>query len=533
VAERRRESRAADSRRRGVPLTTDHALRADQPLIEIEHVSKTFPGLRALTDVQLAVRSKEIVALVGENGSGKSTLAKILAGVYEPDAGSAIRIDGLDRAESGGDRLHFIHQDLALIPILSTIENLDLARKLGRKGLRPFHRHAERRHARERVALFGASFDVDAPVESLSPAERAIVAITRALDGWTRPDNVLVLDEPTEALHGEEVGKLFRAVREIAQRGAGVIFISHRLGEVIDLAHRVVVLRDGRVVGQLDRGNYDKTMLTELIVGKQLLETAPTHEPTERDAVFELAAVAGPGLQRFDVRVRPGEIVGVTGVLGSGREFVCGTAFGAIKRTSGEVRVNGEELKSGSPLEAIRRGVAYVPAERKSAGAVMDMSARENLTLPDMPVKHHLRLDRRADHDTTATWMEKVDLRPRRPEQPLRLFSGGNQQKIVLAKWLRTDPRVLLLDEPTQGVDVGAKATIYELINLAAKGGAGVLISSADARELTVLCDRVIVVRDGCVALELEGNEISEARLLRESITDRQFAVAQGEAHYV
>jgi ribose transport system ATP-binding protein len=482
------------------------------PLLQVRGLSKSFPGLKALDDVSLEVSSGEIVALVGQNGSGKSTLVKVLAGVHQPDPGSEVELAAVDGRAAG---LHFIHQDLGLVGQLTTIENLDLGHELGRKALLPAPVRAERERAEELIAGFGAEVDVRAPVESLTAAERTIVAIARALDGWEHDRNVLVLDEPTASLHGEEVDKLFTAVRRVAERGAGVIFISHRLDEVIELADRVVCLRDGRLIADVPRGGYDHDDLVELIAGEALAAAEDVARPRPMgEPVMRARGVGGSTIGSLDLDLQAGEILGVSGVLGSGREEVAGVIFGAAPGEVGRL----------DPRRAIAAGVAYVPGDRHRQGAVMTMSARENMTLPRLRPLRRLfgRLDQREEKREVGRWVERVAVRPAEPERALQLFSGGNQQKVVLAKWLRNEPKVLLLDEPTQGVDVGAKAGIYELIASSAAAGAGVLVCSSDAKELALICDRVLVMRDGRAVAEMRRSELSEASLVRAALDEGQ-----------
>jgi ABC-type sugar transport system ATPase subunit len=484
-----------------------------ESLLRVRGLSKTFPGLKALDDVSLEVASGEIVALVGQNGSGKSTLVKVLAGVHQPDPGAEIEL-----GEEGRAGLHFIHQDLGLVGTLSTIENFDLGRQLGRSALMPAPVRDEARHAEELVAGFGARIDVRAPVDKLSAAERAIVAIARALDGWEQPKNVLVLDEPTASLHGEEVDKLFVAVRRVAERGAGVIFISHRLDEVIEIADRVVCLRDGKLIADVPRGGYDHDDLVELIAG-EALAAAEEAAPRDRgEPVLRARGIRAPTIAAMDIALHKGEILGVSGVLGSGREEVAATLFGAGLGTVEELEVDGEALGQLDPRRAIAAGVAYVPGDRHREGAVMKMTVRENMTLPRLrPLQRMMGwLDQREERREVDRWIDRVAVRPAEPERALELFSGGNQQKVVLAKWLRNEPKALLMDEPTQGVDVGAKAGIFELIANAAAAGAGVLVCSSDAKELALMCDRVLVMRDGEVVAEVaRGTQLSEAGLVR------------------
>jgi ribose transport system ATP-binding protein len=495
-------------------------------LLSIEHVSRTFPGVRALDDVSFTVGRGEIVALVGQNGSGKSTLAKILAGFHDPDPGGRIRVSNgemelVDRAEHP-ETLHFIHQDLGLIGLLDTVENIDIGRPLGRRALRRASREGERGRARELTAPFGAEFDVELPVSQLTAAERTIVAMARALDRWSSPDNVLVVDEATAALHDQEVEQIFLAVREVARRGAGVIYVSHRLDEIFELCDRVVVLRDGRLVADRATAGLDHEELVALMAGRHVGAFAAQHDDAAdgaADPVLAIRDLRGPRLEGVDIDVAPGEIVGVAGLLGSGREQLCGLIFGAIAREGGTVAVKAADVPSGSPRHSIRSGMAYVPADRSAEGAIMPMSVRENLTLARLgPVTAGgYRLSRAREAGETRQWIERLDVRPADPERRLASLSGGNQQKVVLAKWLRNDPCVLVLDEPTQGVDVAAKAAIYDVIAQVAASGTGVLVASSETKELTQLCDRVVVLRDGRVVAEVRHGELTEHRLDREA----------------
>ena len=503
------------------PAAGDPAPR--RSLIRARGLTKTFPGLRALDALSLDVHSGEIVAVVGQNGSGKSTLVKILAGVHTADSGT-VDVQGSNGETLTGpaalEHLHFIHQDLGLIPTLSTIENLDLTRRLGRSALAPVRTRTERREVEDLIARFGELFDVQAPVSALTAAEQRIVAIARALSGWEHSDNVLVLDEPTVALPGNEVKRLFEAVRRVAGEGAGVIFISHRLDEVLDLADRIVVLRDGRLVADVDPRGVDHDELVRLITGRRLADLDVEHRGHDSSPVLSVRHLAGASVVDASLELAPGEIVGVGGIVGSGQEHFAGLVFGALKPRGGEIRVAGEELDPDDPHGAIRRGLAFIPADRRARGAIMDMYARENLTLPRLdPLQRRFgRLDLGAERADVQKWTDRVGLSPPDPERPLNLFSGGNQQKVVLAKWLRNRPDVLLLDEPTQGVDVGAKASIYTLIADAAKDGSAILICSSDMKELVLLCDRVLVMRDGRIAATLDGPSLTEANLVSASL---------------
>ncbi|WP_432824944.1 sugar ABC transporter ATP-binding protein [Dactylosporangium sp. CA-092794] len=484
--------------------------------MSIEGLTKSFGATRALDDVSLTIHPGEVLAVVGHNGSGKSTLVKLMAGFHTADHGTIDLHSGPGRPTE----LRFIHQDLGLVETLSTRENLGLGSGRSTAPWLPLRKAAERHLARELTAQFGVDFDVDALVRELSPAERTIVAIARALRGWDQDKNVvLILDEPTAALHGAEVDRLMAVVRRVAQRGAGVLFISHRLDEVLGVADTVLALRNGKVVGNLPRVEVDYAGLVELVAGAEL-QLPGRRDVTRGEPILRVRGLAGRSIVELDVTVHAGEIVGVAGILGSGRDEVCSMIFGGRRRSSGTVELTDHPLAPGDLQESIRRGAAFVPGDRHQDGAVMTMTATENLMAVRVPgtESRWRRLRKGHEADESAKWFSTCGVVPALPSMELSQFSGGNQQKVVLAKWLRTRPRLLLLEEPTQGVDVGAKAVIHRLIAETAGAGTGVLVASSEAKELAELCDRVLVLADGVVTAELEGAELTEARILQSSV---------------
>jgi ribose transport system ATP-binding protein len=477
--------------------------------LELRNVSKLFAGQRALDAVDLTVHAGETHALVGANGSGKSTLIKILAGFHEPEPGAEIAVNGRplapgSSATSHAAGLRFIHQDLGLIGSLSIAENLELGGEYpGRLWLSD---SAERAAAARVLDAYGIEADPAALLESLRPTQQTLLAIARAVDSGLGAAGVLVLDEPTASLPPEEVQHLHALLARLKSRGVTIVYVTHRLTEVFEIAERVTVLRDGRRVTTRPVAELDHDGLVELILGVRL-------EPIEAGAgrvrdgvVLEVSGLAGGGVRSVSFDAGAGEVVGITGLTGSGYEDVLGLVFGARAPMAGRVVVGGKELERPAPRESIAAGLAFAPAERRRYGAMLDWTLRENLTLPRISGSGPLRwLSDRDEAREARGWLERLAVEPADPEQRFMALSGGNQQRLVLARWLRCGARALLLDEPTLGVDAGAKRAIYGELRAAAEAGAAVVVSSSDTEELWELCDRVLVMGAGTIESELTG----------------------------
>lgn len=490
------------------------------PLLEVHALEKNYGATRALAGVSLHVNRGEVLALLGHNGSGKSTLVKSLAGVITPDAGTIT---------THGASLHIIHQTLGLVDSLSATENIDLTRRHGTRALAPLRPRTERADVARLVARFGTQFDPSVPVGQLTAAERTIVAIVRALDGWDEGAHVLVLDEPTATLHDEEAAILLAAVRSIAAEGVGVIYISHRLSEIAEIADRVLVLRNGSVAAEFDHDDYDTDVLLAVITGDTHAASGQRAPQASSEALLQVDSLGGAGVSEVSFTAHAGEVLGIAGVIGSGMEQLNSLIFGALPAGSGQVRVAGELLRRGSPRAAVNMGVGFLPADRLVAGGIAGHSVRENFTLPFLrPFRRwHGGLDVRRETTETEKWMATVHAMPSHAAPlELRMLSGGNQQKILLAKWLRLKPRVLLLDEPTQGVDVGAQSEIYALLRTTAEQGAAIVIASSDTHELVRVCDRILVFQDGRISAELRGAEITETAVVHSVLDDRSPATA-------
>ena len=499
------------------------------PALTLRNLSKTFPGQVALDQVSIEVRAGEVHCLLGQNGSGKSTLIKVLAGFHSPDPGATVSFDGseVDLSRTDADwreRLRFIHQDLGLVSGLSVVDNLALGRGFhtGRLGFIRWEEEAAR--ARRLLEGFGVDVDVTRPVSTLGAAQKTMVAIARAVRDWDEHQfRVLVLDEPTSSLPVREIASLFKTIRLVVARGAGVIFVTHRLDEALEIGDCVSVLRDGRLVASEPIGRLDHDRLVELIVGRRVDELYAAPPVPRAEQVKRVCDLSGAYVRQFSLELHRGEIVGVAGLVGSGRDDIGGLIFGARPRLGGVVVVGGATIPAHRPRRALQAGVAYVPGDRTTAGVISSFAVRENLCLPALrPLRHGWRrgwwMQRARECNETRRWVAQLDIRPAESEGKVETLSGGNQQKVVLAKWLRTNPRVLLLDEPTQGVDVGAKAEIYRAIAEAAALGLGVVMASTDASELAHVCDRVLVMRDGAIAAELGEGELTEERIAAEML---------------
>ncbi|MGE0067058.1 MAG: sugar ABC transporter ATP-binding protein [Solirubrobacterales bacterium] len=491
-------------------------------MLHAENISKTFGAQHALKDAWLRVGASEIHGLLGQNGSGKSTLIKVLSGFHKPDGPAAVRFmdedleaSELDRSELWNSRVHFIHQDLALVPTLDAADNIALGNGFIKTRWGTLSRRRDRRRAADLAREFGIHLKVDVPVAELPPTHRTIVAILRAIAGWEEGANLLVLDEATASLSGPEVARLSEILVQLRSQGHSILLVTHRLNEVLELADAVTVLRDGETVAAADIEGLDHDDLVRLVLGRELDQVYPVEsEDHEGELVLQIEELGGAKLRTFSTQVRSGEIVGVAGQIGSGREEVAALAFGAITPLSGSVTVNGSEVRLGDPSKAIEVGVAYVPADRANSAILPSWSVRENLTLTGLDGAVEMGVLRKSLEAVEAVrWVDDFEIVCSSVEAPISTLSGGNQQKVVLAKCLRTEPKVLLLDEPTQGVDVGAKAAIYRLVLAAAQDGAAVLITSSDEEELAALCDRVVIVQEGQITATLSKSSLSADRI--------------------
>jgi ribose transport system ATP-binding protein len=493
------------------------------PRLEVTAARKQFPGVLALDGVSLALAPGEVLAVVGENGAGKSTLMKIVAGVYTPDAGE-VKLDGrpvrfTGPADALAAGVNLIHQELNLAENLTVTDNLFLGSEITRGWfLRALAGGPMRVKAAALLARVGLSAErASARVEMLPPGEKQLVEIARALGSAVR---VLIMDEPTSSLTQKETEQLYTVIDTLKAAGVSVLYISHRLAEVKRVADRVVVLRDGRNAGELARADITHDNMVRLMVGRDLKQFYPKVHRTGTGGapVLSLKGVrfaSGPEAPAT-LEVRAGEILGMAGLVGAGRTELSEAVFGVRPRVAGELLLENKPVRIGSPADAIAAGILLVPEDRRLHGLILPESVGFNLSLPNLDrLGSLLGVKRGAEGELHRTWIERLRIKTPGAGQPVGLLSGGNQQKVVYGKWLARAPRVLILDEPTRGVDVGAKAEIYALLDELAGKGVAVWMITSDMEELLGMSDRVVVMHEGRVAGELSGAQLTEEAVMR------------------
>ncbi|MBB5221798.1 ribose transport system ATP-binding protein [Amaricoccus macauensis] len=489
------------------------------PFLELLGVSKSYPGVVALDDVSLAVHPGEVIGLVGENGAGKSTLMKILGGVTGPSLGR-IRVDGAERAamtvaDAIGAGIAFVHQELNLFDNLDAASNVFIGREPLKGGpLKLVDRARLRAAVRPLFARLGVDFSPDTPVAGLSLAQRQLVEIAKALSLDSR---LVIMDEPTSSLTLTETERLLKVIADLKASGVSVIFISHRLDEVRACADRVVGLRDGRVAGHLAKAEITPPAMIRLMIGRDLkaIYRPPATEPGS--AVLEARGVttATYPTQTVDLAVHRGEILGLAGLIGAGRTELARALFGIDAMKAGEVRLDGHPVAISSPRDAIAAGLFLVPEDRKGAGVVLDLPIKDNVTLPQVGALARFGIIRRpAERAMADTERKRLGIRAPSIFTNVGTLSGGNQQKVVLAKWLAMKPRAIVFDEPTRGIDVGAKREIYDMMRGLADAGVAVLMISSDMEEVIGVSDRIAVMHEGAIAGVLERRDFSERKVL-------------------
>lgn len=502
-------------------------------LLEIKGLEKTFPGVRALKGVNLTVNKGEIHALMGENGAGKSTLIKVLTGIYQKNGGT-IRFDGQEinaktPIEANGKGISTIYQELNLVLFQTVYENLFLGRE-PRTKFGSIDRKSMIAESKRILEELGIEIDVTRPLKNYSTAIQQMVAIARAISINAK---LVIMDEPTSSLDTHEVQVLFGIIRQLKARGISVIFISHKLDEIFEICDRLTVFKDGEYVGEYNVGDLDQLKLISLMVGRDTVEL----ERNKQGYAFTKAPVItgmkrirqGMRLNGIDIEIRQGEVVGLAGLLGSGRSELAQVLFGSSVPDEGEIFWWGEPAAIHSPSDAIKKGMGFCTEDRKTEGIIPHLSVKENITIALLPKLNSFGFVKTKEQEEIVnTYIERLKIKTPSPEQAICNLSGGNQQKVLLARWMCMNPKLMILDEPTRGIDVGAKAEIEQLIQEFSKSGISVLMISSEIAELERNCDRIIVMREGKVIDELVGDNISQDRVME---TIARGSESEGKAH--
>jgi len=483
-------------------------------LLEMKEISKEFPGVKALDHVSIQVNQSEILALLGENGAGKSTLMKVLAGVHQPSNGQIyingepVAIEGPKHSQSLG--ISIIYQEFNLIPHMSVAENIFIGRE-PRKSKGIINRKQVKLETRQWLDRVGLTrLSADTLIAELSVAEQQLVEIAKALSFNSK---IIIMDEPTAALNDEETNTLLSIMKELKHQGMGIIFITHRLEEVQKVADSIAVLRDGKYIGSALVKNVTQDDMVTMMVGRELTDLFPEKGAPSNDVILEVKDVSVPDLlYHINFSIKKGEIVGVAGLMGSGRTELSKAIFGLYEKMSGTVIVDSKIVKS--PRGAIDAGIALVTDDRKQEGLVLGLSVYENILLPSFrKISRFGVLNKQKKDEIVNRWVKELKIKVHDPSVEVRTLSGGNQQKVVLGKWLQMDPKVLILNEPTRGIDVGAKAEIYQIMKRLTDDGISIIMMSSEMPELLGLCNRILVMNEGSITAELSQNEATQEKI--------------------
>ncbi len=490
------------------------------PYLQMKGITKQFPGVLALNNVDFSVELGKVVALVGENGAGKSTLMKILAGVLNKDKGEIYiqgqkaNIDSPLSARKYG--ISVIYQELMDLPNMDIAENIFLGRemKIGRIFSNKKEMHKQAKELISRVAL---NVDTHTKIADLSIAQRQMVEVAKAL---SLDAKIIIMDEPTSSLTSTETEVLIQIINRLRESNVAVIFISHRMEEITRIADEVVVLRDGEMVGRLDKNEIEEQRIINMMVGREINDLFAKEEAEISDIALEVKNLNTDFLKDINFHVRKGEILGFAGLVGAGRSEVMRAVFGIDSKESGEIYINGEKVEIKSTVDALKYGIGYVPENRQEQGLVLGMTVRENISLPELRnISRYDFIDKRKEKDLAEKYIDELNIRTPSQEQRVRNLSGGNQQKVVISKWMATKPKILILDEPTRGIDVGAKKEIHMLMSQLAKEGVAVIMISSELPEILGMSDRIIVMHEGRIKGELMREEASQEAIMKLAIS--------------
>ncbi|HDC4322251.1 ribose ABC transporter ATP-binding protein RbsA [Aeromonas hydrophila] len=489
------------------------------PILALSGIVKTFPGVRALDEAGLKVYPGQVMALLGENGAGKSTLMKVLTGIYQADAGSIsyrgqpVHFKGPRDSQDQG--ISIIHQELNLLPELSIAANIFLGREPRTRFGSIDHKQLRER-ASGLLARLGVKHGPDTRLGDLSIGEQQMVEIAKAL---SFDASVIIMDEPTDALTDTETEQLFVVIRELREQGCGIVYISHRLKEIFEICDRVTVLRDGKWIGEQAVSELDEDRIIEMMVGRRLEEQYPRLARELGPVSLQIKDLAGPGVRGVSFSLRQGEILGFSGLMGSGRTELMKLIYGASPISAGDITVDGHALVPKSPADGLAAGIAYISEDRKGDGLVLELSVRENMSLCALgEFISHGKIDGQAERQAVGDYVRLFNIKTPSQDQLIKLLSGGNQQKVAIAKGLLTRPKVLILDEPTRGVDVGAKKEIYQLINQFKKEGMSIILVSSEMPEVLGMSDRIMVMHEGRISAEFNTRDANQEKLMAAAV---------------
>ncbi|GCD10709.1 sugar ABC transporter ATP-binding protein [Clostridium tagluense] len=493
-----------------------------QPLLQMKNVSKYFPGVKALEDVKIEAYSGEVLALLGENGAGKSTLMKILSGVYNKDAGSIIiggsevDLKGIKDAEKHG--IGIIHQELSLLSNLSIWENIFL----GNEGFNGITRRINKKELKEKSEILlkdiGFTIDVDTLVKDLNVGEMQLIEIAKAL---SKNSKIIIMDEPTTALTDVETDNLFKVINNLKSKNMCIVYISHRMDEIFQICDRITVLRDGKYIGEVKTKDITKEDLISMMVGRKLEEQFPYKESSKGQAILKVENLCfAEKVRNVSFEAKSGEILGISGLMGSGRTETAKTIFGEYKKSSGRIFVDGCEVNICSPKDAIKNGICYLSEDRKKEGLILGMSVASNMTLANLKKYENgaKRINKVEEGKEVQEYIKKLSIKTPSAQQLIKNLSGGNQQKVILAKWLMLAPKVLIIDEPTRGIDVGAKKEIYDVLNELKAMGKAIIMISSDMPEILGICDRVLIMHEGEISGELSRKEATQEAIMKYAV---------------
>ncbi|MBR2672442.1 MAG: sugar ABC transporter ATP-binding protein [Oscillospiraceae bacterium] len=492
----------------------------DSKLLVLNNISKSFPGVKALDDINIELGKGEVLALVGENGAGKSTLIKIISGAYQQDEGS-ILFEGKDVGkmtpqQSLGLGISVIYQELSYLPNMTIAENILIGQQPKTStGLIDYKTMNARSLELQKIV----GLEKHAPTElvrNISTAEKQLLEIARA---YSRNLKVLVLDEPTSALNDEEIEKLFSIIKSLREEGKSVIYISHRLDEIFEVGDRVQIMRDGKTVHISPIKDISREDIVRYMVGREIKDMYPISDREIGDTILELDSVTNDKVKDISLYVRKGEIVGIYGLMGAGCSEVLETVFGKLPVASGVVKMEGKEVSIKTPEQAIKHGQAYVPSERKTEGVITPLSVKWNITTVTLHkyIKNGL-IDLKKENSVAKEWVDTINIKTPTIETPTNSLSGGNQQKVILAKWMDNDPKIFLLNEPTKGIDVGSKVEIYQQMEVLCNKGCGILLFTAELPELMAICDRTYVMFEGKIVAEIQKQDMTQELIVQKAI---------------